>query len=122
MSGVKVGRRELLGGMALLGAASAVALKPSARTFRAQVVVYEGDRPAARALAMTGGAARRIDLATESGSHWRSLRTMAKGQAVAGFTGWDAYVAARGLLEGQGLRIVSEALDRKRGLVAWRMA
>jgi hypothetical protein len=123
MSRVLVRRRDLLAGLGLIGAAGALGYRHVAGRGRAQVVIFEGDRPVARALARTGGfSARRIDLSAESATHWRSLRSLGKGLAVAGFTGWDAYVAARGLLEGQGLRLVSEAVDRKRGLVAWRMA
>jgi threonine dehydrogenase-like Zn-dependent dehydrogenase len=121
MSGAAIRRRELLGGVALLGAAGAIGFGRMAKPGKAQVVVYEGHRPASRLLAHGAGAARRIDLSSETATHWRSLRTLGKGIAVAGFTGWDAYVAARGLLEDQGLRLVSETLDRRRGLVAWRM-
>ncbi|MBO9575081.1 MAG: hypothetical protein J7494_05045 [Sphingobium sp.] len=116
-------RRELLGGAALLGAAGAVGVaRILPRAGEAGVVIFDGARPASRAFAKGSAAPRRIDLAQDASSNWRALRTLRKGERVAGFTPWGAYVSARGWLEEQGLRLVSEQLDRRTGLIAWTMA
>lgn len=118
-----VRRRELLGGAALLGAIGAIGLAPILpRTGEPGVIVFDSTQPASRAFAKLGGAARRIDLVAEDRTSWRALRSLGRALPVAGYTSWAAYVTARLCLEGQGLRMVSEALDRRRGLVAWRMA
>ena len=114
-------RREVVGGAALLGAAGAAGLM-RALPRGAGVLIFDSSHAASRAFALTHGAARRIDLAAEARTNWRGVRALGKGAAVAGYTGWDDYVAARGWLEGQGLRVVSEAVDRRRALVTWRMA
>lgn len=120
-SGVR--RRELLGGAALLGAAGAVGLsRVLPRDHGPRIVVFDGSRDASRAFAKAGGAVQRIDLAEEARTNWRALRSIERGLPVAGYTGWTAYVAARGWLEERGLRLVSETVDRRRGLIAWTMA
>lgn len=121
--GAGIRRRELLGGAALLGAAGAVGVsRILPRAGEADVIVFDSARPASRAFARSGTGARRLDLAQDASSNWRALRTLQKGERVAGFTPWGAYVSVRGWLEEQGLRLVSEALDRRTGLVAWTMA
>jgi hypothetical protein len=118
-----VRRRDLLGGAALLGAAGAVGLSRFLPNVgEARVVVFDSARPASRAFAKAKGAVKRIDLAQESASNWRALRQLGRATPVAGYTGWTAYVAARGCLEEQGLRLVSETVDRRRDLIAWTMA
>ncbi|GEM_PF-1078574 len=116
-------RRELLTGVALVGAAGAIGFARLLPTgSEADVFVFDSARPASRAFAQLSAASRRIDLASEAGTNWQALRTLGRGGAVAGYTPWSAYVAARSWLEDQGLRLVSETLDRRNGLVAWQMA
>jgi hypothetical protein len=120
---VRVRRRELLGGAALLGAAGAFGLsRTTPRAAEAKVVIFDSERPASRAFAQSVSAPCHIDLAQEAHSNWRAIRSLQRGEPVAGYTPWNAYVAARGWLEERGLRIVSETLDRRTGLVAWHMA
>jgi threonine dehydrogenase-like Zn-dependent dehydrogenase len=116
-------RRELLGGAALVGAVGAIGLsRVLPRAGEVRVVVFDSERPASRAFAKASAAPRRIDLAEENRTHWRAVRSLKRGEAVAGYTPWHAYVVARGWLEEQGLRLVSETLDRRTGLIAWQMA
>jgi hypothetical protein len=118
-----VSRRQMLGGAALVGAASAVGiarLMPRGRD--ARVVIFDSARPASLAFARSHAAVQRIDLAQEARTNWRAVRTVGKSEPVAGYTSWNAYVAARGWLEERGLRLVSETLDRRSGLVLWSMA
>ncbi len=123
MSGTGVRRREVLGGVALAGAVGAFGVaRLLPRGNAARVVLFDGGRPASRAFARTSAAARRIDLAEDAGMHWRALRSLDRAMPVAGYTPWSSYVAARGWLEEQGLRLVSERLDRRNGLVIWSMA
>ncbi|MBO9580567.1 MAG: hypothetical protein J7498_06715 [Sphingobium sp.] len=120
---MSVSRRQMLGGVALVGAAGAVGLgRILPRGDGARIVVFDGARPASRTFAKSTAAARRIDLADEARTNWRGLRSLAKGAPVAGYTSWNAYVTARGWLEEKGLRLVSETLDRRTGLVVWSMA
>lgn len=116
-------RRDLLAGVALVGTAGALGfarLLPGAR--EAQVFVFDSARPASHAFAQLSTAPCRIDLAREAGTNWQALRTLGRDGAVAGYTPWSAYVAARGWLEERGLRLVSETMDGRNGLVAWHMA
>ena len=92
------------------------------RAGEAKVVLFDSERSASRAFAKASPAVRRIDLAEETRTHWRAVRGLKRGEAVAGYTPWHAYVVARGWLEEQGLRLVSETLDRRTGLIAWQMA
>lgn len=118
-----VSRRQVLGGVALVGAAGAAGIsRIMPRGDGDRIVVFDGSRPASRAFARSAAAARRIDLVEEARSNWHGMRTLAKGKPVAGYTSWNAYVTARGWLEEKGLRLVSEALDRRTGLVVWSMA
>jgi len=120
---MSVSRRQMLGGVALVGAAGAVGLgRVLPRGDKSRIVVFDGARPASRTFARNTAAARRIDLADEAHTNWLGLRTLAKGAPVAGYTSWNAYVTARGWLEEKGLRLVSETLDRRTGLVVWSMA
>lgn len=114
-------RRELLGGAALLGAAGAIGIARFAGR-QPDVIVYDGTHLESAAFGRGSRAAHRIDLAQEAGVHWRGLRRVKRGTAVQGLTSWEIYVAARGLLEEQGLRIVSEVVRRQTGLIAWSMA
>ena len=116
-------RRELLGGAALVGAVGAFGVsRILPRAGEAKVVVFDSERPASRAFAKASAASRRIDLTEEARTNWRTVRSLRKGEGVAGYTPWNAYVSARGWLEEQGLRLVSEQLDRRTGLIAWQMA
>lgn len=118
-----IGRRELLGGAALVGAVGAFGVsRILPRASEAGIVIYDSERPASRAFARSSAAPRRIDLAEEARTNWRAVRSLSRGEGVAGYTPWNAYVTARGWLEERGLRLVSEALDRKTGLIAWQMA
>ncbi len=120
---MSVSRRQMLGGVALVGAAGAVGIaRVLPRGDKARVVVFDSARPASRAFAKGKGAVQRIDLVQEARTNWRAVRTLRKGEPVAGYTSWNAYVTARGWLEEQGLRLTSEALDRRAGLVIWSMA
>ncbi len=122
VAGAGIRRRELLGGAALLGAASAIGVARFASGRRPDVIVYDGAHAASAAYGRAARAPYRIDLDKEAAVHWRGLRRLRRGTAVQGLTGWDIYVAARGLLEEQGLRIVSEVVRRQTGLIAWSMA
>lgn len=120
---MSVSRRQVIGGAALVGAAGAVGIsRILPRGDGSRIVIFDGARPASRAFAKSAAAARRIDLADEARTNWRGLRALDKGAPVAGFTSWNAYVGARGWLEEKGLRLVSEVLDRRTGLVIWSMA
>lgn len=120
VSGIR--RRELLGGAALIGAAGAIGVGRYAMTRRPDVLVYDGANAASVAFGRNGRAPHRIDLHREASIHWRGLRRVKRGTAVEGLTSWDLYVAARGLLQEQGLRLVSEVVRRPTGLIAWAMA
>ena len=117
-----VGRREVLGGVALVGAAGAIGLARILPRGGPGVVIFDSTRPASRAFAKGASAVRRIDLAEEARTNWRGLRALGQGMPVPGYTPWSAYVAARGWLEERGLRLISETLDRRTGLVVWSMA
>lgn len=120
---MSVSRRQMLGGVALVGAASAVGIaRILPRGSEARVVVFDSARPASRAFARDHAAAQRIDLAQEARTNWRAVRAIGKREPVAGYTSWNAYVTARGWLEEQGLRLASETLDRRTGLILWSMA
>jgi hypothetical protein len=119
---MSVSRRQVLGGVALAGAAGAAGLaRILPRGDGARIVIFDSARPASRAFARNAAAARRIDLAEEARTNWRGMRGLGKGTPVQGYTSWSAYVTARGWLEEQGLRLVSETLDRRTGLVSWAM-
>ncbi len=120
-AGSGIRRRDLLGGAAVLGAAGAIGVARFANS-RPDVIVYDGSHAASAAFGRAARAPYRIDLDREAAVHWRGLRRLKRGTAVQGLTGWDIYVAARGLLEEQGLRIVSEVVRRQSGLIAWSMA
>jgi len=122
MSSPGLRRREVLGGAALLGAAGAIGIARILPRSGRGVVIFDSERPASRAFARNAAAARRIDLADEARTNWRDLRGLNAGTPVSGYTPWSAYVAARGWLEEKGLRLVSETLDRRTGLVVWSMA
>lgn len=115
-------RREVLGGAALLGAAGAIGLARILPRDGKGVVIFDSAHMASRVFARNAAAVRRIDLADEARTNWRGLRALGGGTPVSGYTPWSAYVAARGWLEERGLRLVSETLDRRTGLVAWSMA
>ena len=116
-------RRDLLLGAGLVGAVGAFGVsRILPRAGEANVVIYDSERSASRAFARSIAAPHRIDLAEESRTNWRAVRALRRGDGVAGYTPWNAYVSARGWLEEQGLRLVSEQLDRKTGLIAWQMA
>lgn len=120
---MSVSRRQVLGGVALVGAAGAVGVaRILPRGSEARVVVFDSAHAASRAYARGHASVKRIDLAREAQTNWRNMRALAKGEPVAGYTSWNAYVTARGWLEERGLRLVSEALDRRSGLILWSMA
>ncbi len=121
MSAQGIRRRELLGGAAVIGAVGALGVARFAGGRRPDVIVYDGGHAASAAFGRSA-APRRIDLRREAAVHWRGLRSLKRGTAVSGLTNWDMYVAARGLLEEQGLRLVSEVVRRQAGLIAWSMA
>lgn len=118
---MSVSRRQLLGGVALVGAAGALGVARFAGE-RPDVIVYDGTHSASATFGRAAQAPHRIDLAREAAIRWRGLRRVTRGTRVQGLTSWDLYVAARGLLEEQGLRLVSEVVRRQAGLIAWSMA
>lgn len=120
----RVSRRQLLGGVALVGAAGAVGIDRLARERlpRPTLLVLDSARPASLALAAAHPGVRRVDLAAERTANWRGIRAIGRGGAVAGLTGWNDYVAARQWLEERGLRVRAERHDRAGDLIAWTMA
>ncbi len=63
---------------------------------------------------------RAIDLADEHANLWRRLRSVRPTGTVAGLTRWSDYVQTRAVLEGQRLRLRTEA--RLGPLFYWEMA
>jgi hypothetical protein len=120
---VSISRRQVLGATALVGAAGAVGFaRILPRGGESRVVVFDSKHAASLAFAKSGAVLQRIDLNEEAKTNWRTMRTLAKGKPVAGYTSWNAYVTARGWLEERGLRLVSETLDCRSGLILWSMA
>ena len=123
---MSVSRREILGGVALLGAAGTFGLHRMAGQGAAipapRVVIYDSRRPASLASVHARSDAVRIDLAREQVENWRAVRALGREGPVAGVTGWTDYVAARGWLEQRGLRVTAEAHDRQADLIRWTMA
>lgn len=118
-----VSRRQVLGGVALAGAAGALSMhKFAGREKVAQAVIFDSRKPLSLAFAKAQQGIRLVDLAGEERGNWSGVRSLRRGAPVAGLTGWTDYVAARGWLEERGLRLVSERHDRKRNLTEWRMA
>jgi hypothetical protein len=114
-------RRQWLGGAALASAVGMMNMARFAAGARTDAVVYDGGHAASAAFADGMVAAHRIDLREQAAVHWRGLRNLTRGTSVAGLTSWSLYVAARGCLEGQGLRLLHEAIQPSSGLIAWRM-
>lgn len=120
---MSVSRRELLGGAAVLGAASALAMhKLAPRAKQPSIVVYDSRKPASLAFARGKPGLRQIDLVSEQRNNWRSIRALDRQGVVAGLTGWNDFVSARQWLEERGLRVASEMCDTRTGLIAWTMA
>jgi len=117
-----VSRRQVLGGVALAGAAGAFAThRFGGAGKQPHVIVFDSQKPASRAFAHDQGGTRRIDLALERGRNWSGVRAVRKQGPVAGLTSWNDYVAARGWLEERGLRLASERRDPAHDLIAWTM-
>jgi hypothetical protein len=119
---VSVSRRQVLGGVALVGAAGAVGIHRMAGQGRKApvLVVYDSRKPASLAFARTQPGKRQVDLA--SAASWSVIRTAQRKAPVAGLTSWNDYVSARQWLEERGLRVASENHDRAHDLIAWTMA
>lgn len=120
---MSISRRQLLGSAAIAGAIGFVGFRHGKRSdLRPGVVVFDSRKPASRALAQYLVGIPAIDLAAERANNWQEMRALSKGRVIAGVTGWNDYVAARGWLEARGLRVREESHDRRRDLISWTMA
>ena len=123
---MRIDRRKLLKGGALAGVASALPAASAAAAAAAAgpaLVVFDSRlaESVQFARALPG---ERVDVASDDG--WARVRA-AGSSRVEGLTRWSDWVAARGSLEEQGLRLASEMpakapLSGRTHLFRWSMA
>jgi hypothetical protein len=119
---MRVSRRSVLKGSALVGA---VAATPAAAAMAkpAPLVVFDSRIPESAAFAASQSAAEMIDLAHGTAEGARAINFP---RAVTGVTRWSDWTALRGILEAQGLRLSKETraaapLSGRTHLFRWTM-
>ena len=126
---MRIDRRRVLKGGALAGAAAAMPATVHAAASAATPTLVVFDSSFAESAHFAGMArlstSAALDLAAPAG--WATLRTQAAPARVEGVTRWSDWVAARGLLEERGLRLVSETrasapISGATHLFRWTMA
>ncbi|MFY8196436.1 MAG: hypothetical protein ACOVKV_15280 [Novosphingobium sp.] len=121
---MRLTRRTMLKGGALVGSAAASPAIASAAVLTAPVVVFDSRIPESSAFAATAFAAPGIDIASGLVSARKSI---GKAQIVTGLTRWSDWTVIRGLLEAQGLRLKEEVrqaspISGRTHLFRWTMA
>lgn len=109
-------RRHFMKGAVTLVLGSQLPIRRALGT-EVRVVVIDSRLPGI--LASGPAAGRVVDVAAGDMALWKSLRNVGKHE-VHGMTTWADFLAARGLLEHQGLRLMSEAM--RDSVVHWKMA
>jgi len=114
---MSITRRSVLQGALVVGATLATGTSGTLAPSPA-LLVYDSRLAGSRTFRSchTG---RAIDLAGEHANLWRSLRSIRPTGTVVGLTRWSDYVQTRALLEGQRLRLRTEA--RLGPLFYWEM-
>lgn len=119
-------RRDLLKATALTGVL-AVPAGIAVTRGRAPVLVFDSRIAEARGFAAMLSGAPAMDLASADATRWKAIRAgMPRGRTVEGLTRWSDWIAVRGELEAQGLRLAHEAIlrrssSRRSDLVRWGM-
>jgi hypothetical protein len=120
---MRVTRRSMLKGSALAGAIAATPAV-AAMTAPAPLVVFDSRIPESAAFAKSQGSGLRLDLADGTAKVARAIDFP---QAVTGLTRWSDWIALRGIMEAQGLRLSEETrtaapLSGRSHLFRWAMA
>ena len=115
---MSITRRSVLQG-ALVVAATLSARTSGALAPPPALLVYDSRIAGSRAF-RSRHTGRAVDLAGEHANLWRNLRRVRPTGIVVGLTRWSDYVQTRALLEGQRLRLRTEA--RLGPLFYWEMA
>ena len=119
---MRVSRRAMIKGSALAGAAVATpAMAVMAKA--APLVLFDSRIPESVAFAATQSPLRKIDLAAGTAEAARAINCP---HAVTGLTRWSDWVALRGVMEAQGLRLSEEIraaapLSGRTHLFRWTM-
>lgn len=121
---MRLTRRTMLKGSALIGSAAASPAIASAAVRTAPLVVFDSRIPESSAFAAGTLAQPCVDIASGLVSARNSL---GKAQIVTGLTRWSDWTVMRGLLEAQGLRLKEEVrqaspLSGRTHLFRWTMA
>lgn len=120
---MRVSRRSMLKGSALAGAVAATPAM-AAMTQPVPLVVFDSRIPESAAFATSHGGADMIDLAHGTA---RAARAIKSPPAVTGVTRWSDWIALKGIMEAQGLRLTEETraaapLSGRTHLFRWTMS
>ena len=115
---MSITRRSVLQGALVVGATLAAGTSGELAPPPA-LLVYDSRIAGSRAF-RSRHTGRAVDLAGEHANLWRNLRRVRPTGMVVGLTRWSDYVQTRALLEGQRLRLRTEA--RLGPLFYWEMA
>jgi len=121
---MRLTRRTMLKGSALVGSAAASPVIASAAARTAPLVVFDSRIPESSAFAAATSVEPALDIALGLVGARNSL---GKAQIVTGLTRWSDWTVIRGLLEAQGLRLKEEVrlaspLSGRTHLFRWTMA